>query len=141
MKLTLNRNEARFVRKLAQMAIENDGHFKIESDGFYPLTVEVYNRNHSMYQVCIMQTYVQNGDLMRSPETTFLLPRNMMEVEYPAVWILTYQDDSWGHFSEVYNPEEKTFRPRSYRDAKQFLPIWFKNIKWQFSNQLKKLAA
>jgi uncharacterized protein YqiB (DUF1249 family) len=74
-------------------------------------------------------TYIQNGDLMRNPEITFKVISNKY------IDCLTYQDDSFGTYQEIYTYDDKGekvgVRIRYKNEINRFLGQWLRNLKNQ----------
>lgn len=108
----------------------NDGHIKIESDGYMPLTIEKlwYGDCYGNPIFSITHYGVQNGDLMRDPDITFSIdPKNKRIIPQ------TFQNDYVGLYQEVFKEinGKMMYSQSLLRSLDQFLWDWLKNLEYQ----------
>lgn len=98
--------------------------------GFMPLVIErlTTKDDDGCYIFSISHYYVQNGDLMADPDMTV-----KVNPEHKTVEALTYQQDAFGIYQEVYFIQSgKTYvRPKLRQELNAFLEHWLVNIKNQ----------
>ena len=112
----------------------HDGHVRLESSGFMPLSIEnLEMTDHNGNPVYSMAHYgEQNGDAMADPDMEF-----SVDFKNGIVIPLTFQNDYMGCFQQVFTvtDEGKTkYFPRLLTDLDDFLRIWLKNIEAQGFN-------
>lgn len=103
----------------------HDGHYKFTSEGYEDLSIEnlgycdhwgnpVYSMTHY---------YEQNGDLMSDPDMTFSVNDRL-----GYIMPLTYQQDCFGLYQEVFTNGGKQYSPRLLHELDSFLAKWSTNI-------------
>lgn len=111
----------RIYRKLHKLAQELfDGtytYMKFKQDGYDDLVLEKIGED----EYSIAHYYVQEGDLMRDPEITFVL-----EDADRSVYLLSFTQDNMGIY---YTTDERT--EEQIEDLRQFFEQWLTNIKNQ----------
>ena len=132
MKQLNNKSTHVFLKLIKKLGEE--GHIKIESKGFMPLTLEfLHNVQTGTGQgklYSLSHSYVQNGDLMRDPEMCFIVvtdPVTNNTLIYPQM----YQQDSLGLYEEsVHITDGKVTGSIPIWQAAHcsFANMWLKNI-------------
>ena len=114
-----------------------DGHMVLEAAGFMPLSFDLLGHDDAGRTVYgMMHFYTQNGDLMRDPDMTFAVDREVGTVEP-----LTYQQDGLPGaiaYQQVYSADGKTYKPRLRTDLDAFLWQWLQNIQAQKFDPMRK---
>ena len=94
-------------------------HLQLDHSPYMPLVIERHNN-----EVAVMHTFIQNGDLMRDPEVTFLLP----------TWSPTsITQDAVGVYREVYvivNGRQMV-NQKLLHELKAFARMWAQNLRAQ----------
>ena len=108
-----------------------EGHANFTAPGFMDLTIEyIYESDYEgnpVYSICHYGE--QNGDLMRDPEITFSINRDLCQI-----MPITYQNDYIGYYDEIFktNSAGKTvYSPSKLNSVDDFLRMWCRNIKAQ----------
>ena len=94
-------------------------HLQLDHTPYMPLVIERHNE-----EVAVMHTFIQNGDLMRDPELTFLLP----------TWSPTsITQHTVGVYREVYMMVNgrQMVNPRLLRELEAFAGMWAQNLRAQ----------
>lgn len=127
MGLTLNNRDALTFWKLADMAMANGGHIRIDnSPSFMYLAVERIGPDAWSFA----HYGEQNGDAMRDPDVVFYAPDRLT-----GPMPVSYRNDYLGTWKEYTECDDKG-RPskinvRGIEDLVRFCATWFKNIREQ----------
>lgn len=98
----------------------------ISSIGFMPLSIEEYGYDANGRRLIVMsQNAIQNGDLMRDPETVFVIHEC---TGFPTAEPVTFRNDFTQSFQEVYRYDAQGKRTHVNNALKQDLKIYAR--KW-----------
>lgn len=128
----LNAKASKIMDTLTEGVIDYDHARKIQnnpSKSIMAVHVEMVNMIPQGPVFSVAHYYVQNGDLMRDPDMTFL--RGADGEYYP----LSYQQDGLGIYQDAIEWDDsgnmKGFRPKMQADMVSFANDWMENIRDQ----------
>lgn len=114
---------------------ENGGHLKIDqtNGNFMPLVVEKTGSNAIYDFYSTAHYYKQKGDMLRDPEVTYAVHRELRSTKNAWIGSLSYEQD--GMFFSTYehlifNEEGNICRwkPKCFRDTNSFVTQWMDNV-------------
>jgi len=113
-------------------------HFKLKSEGFMDLTVEVFPEGEDMV-LSVCHYYEQNGDLCRDPEITYKLVNQTEELVWEDATTIT--QDPVGVYREVYKTVDgKNFvNTKLKTELQDFTQMWVKNLESQGHELIKEV--
>jgi hypothetical protein len=135
MSTSVNSKTAKILIALFDNCDAADGHIKIDNtDGAYmPVTIEKIDSNPMYDFYSVAHYFVQEGDLMRDPEVTFAIHRNLREEGMNWICSTSFTQDGIGYYRGDFlrfgdNGDLTGYKEQQMKNTNNFCTIWFANI-------------
>jgi hypothetical protein len=112
-------------RKLIAGVTANKPYKKLVAEPYMPLSIDYLHEYKDGFVVALAHNYIQNSDVMCSPDCSFLCKPD-------GIFPMTYQQDDLGIYQEAVTlGEQITFKPRMQADLTSFCNGWMSTLKEQ----------